>query len=74
MLDAEFQVRKEKGHCFRCNEIYYHDHRCKNRGQRELRMYVVRANDEEFEIIEEVGENELFGNHIRRSCCHRTVN
>ena len=74
MSDAEFQIRKEKGLCFRCNEKYSHDHRCKNIGQRELRMYVVRANDEEFEIIEEVGEIELCGNHIRRSCCHRTIN
>ena len=37
LSDAEFQARKEKGLCFRCNEKYSHDHRCKNREQMELR-------------------------------------
>ncbi|XP_031745972.1 uncharacterized protein LOC116406393 [Cucumis sativus] len=50
--DAEFQARKEKGLCFRCNEKYFHGHRCKGREQRELRMYVVKE-DEEYEIVEE---------------------
>ena len=29
LSDAEFQSRKEKGLCFRCNEKYSHDHKCK---------------------------------------------
>ena len=35
LFDAEFQSRK-KGLCFRCNEKYSHDHKCKMKEQREL--------------------------------------
>ncbi|KAL0541464.1 hypothetical protein IC582_021509 [Cucumis melo] len=38
--DAEFQARKEKGLCFRCNEKYSADHRCKMKELRELKMFV----------------------------------
>ncbi|TYK19604.1 ty3-gypsy retrotransposon protein [Cucumis melo var. makuwa] len=51
--DAEFQARKEKGLCFKCNEKYSAHHKWKMRDQRELRMFVVTDNNEEFEIIEE---------------------
>ncbi|TYJ97717.1 histone-lysine N-methyltransferase ASHR1 isoform X3 [Cucumis melo var. makuwa] len=50
--DAEFQARKEKGLCFRCNE-YSTDHKCKMKELRELRMFVVIKEGEEYEIIEE---------------------
>ncbi|KAA0033135.1 ty3-gypsy retrotransposon protein [Cucumis melo var. makuwa] len=53
LSDAEFQTRKEKGLCFKCNEKYLTDHKCKRKEQRELRMFVVTNNHEEFEIIEE---------------------
>ena len=39
--DAEFQARKKKGLCFRCNEKYSADHKCKIKELRELRMFVV---------------------------------
>ncbi|KAL0560774.1 hypothetical protein IC582_001187 [Cucumis melo] len=51
--DAEFQLRREKGLCFKCNEKYSADHKCKMREQRELRMFVVKDNNEELEIVEE---------------------
>ncbi|KAA0064688.1 ty3-gypsy retroelement transposase [Cucumis melo var. makuwa] len=51
--DAEFQARKEKGLCFRCNEKYSVDHRCKMKELRELKMFVVKKEGEEYEIIEE---------------------
>ncbi|TYK02029.1 Ty3/gypsy retrotransposon protein [Cucumis melo var. makuwa] len=51
--DAEFQARKEKGLCFRCNEKYSADHRCKMKELRELKMFVVKKEGEEYEIIEE---------------------
>ena len=51
--DAEFQARKEKGLCFRCNEKYSADHKCKMKELRELRMFVVAGENEEYEIIEE---------------------
>ncbi|KAL0548958.1 hypothetical protein IC582_013436 [Cucumis melo] len=51
--DAEFQLRREKGLCFKCNEKYSADHKCKMREQRELRMFVVSGNNEELEIVEE---------------------
>ena len=53
LSDAEFQTRKEKGLCFQCNEKYSHDHKCKAKELRELRMLVVKGDDEEYEIIEE---------------------
>ncbi|KAA0040843.1 Ty3/gypsy retrotransposon protein [Cucumis melo var. makuwa] len=52
--DAEFQLRREKGLCFKCNEKYSADHKCKMKEQRELRMFVVNNNNEELEIVEEV--------------------
>ncbi|KAA0066460.1 uncharacterized protein E6C27_scaffold21G005610 [Cucumis melo var. makuwa] len=51
--DAEFQARKEKGLCFRCNEKYSADHKCKMKELRELRMFVVTGENEEYEIIVE---------------------
>ncbi|KAL0545306.1 hypothetical protein IC582_015184 [Cucumis melo] len=51
--DAEFQARKEKGLCFICNEKYSADHRCKMKELRELKMFVVKKEGEEYEIIEE---------------------
>ena len=38
---------------FRCNEKYSHDHKCKTKELRELRMLVVNGDDVEYEIIEE---------------------
>ncbi|KAA0047644.1 Ty3/gypsy retrotransposon protein [Cucumis melo var. makuwa] len=51
--NAEFQARKEKGLCFRCNEKYSVDHRCKMKELCELKMFVVKKEGEEYEIIEE---------------------
>ncbi|TYK26709.1 ty3-gypsy retrotransposon protein [Cucumis melo var. makuwa] len=51
--DAEFQAWKEKGLCFRWKEKYLADHKCKMKEQRELRMFVVVNDTEEYEIIEE---------------------
>ncbi|KAA0038305.1 ty3-gypsy retrotransposon protein [Cucumis melo var. makuwa] len=52
--DAEFQLRRERGLCFKCNEKYSADHKCKMKEQRELRMFVVNNNNEELEIVEEM--------------------
>ncbi|TYK29890.1 peroxidase 64 [Cucumis melo var. makuwa] len=59
--DAEFQTRKEKGLCFRCNEKYSAEHKCKMKEQRELRMFTVVNESEEYEIVEEteIERNEL---------------
>lgn len=57
LSDAEFQSRREKGLCFLCNEKYSHDHKCKAKEQRELRMIMVTKEGEEFNI-EEGGGNE----------------
>lgn len=51
--DVEFQARKEKGLCFKCNEKYSAYHKCKMKEQQELRMFVVVNENEEYEIIEE---------------------
>ncbi|KAA0041765.1 ty3-gypsy retrotransposon protein [Cucumis melo var. makuwa] len=58
LSDAEFQSRREKGLCFRCDEKYHAGHHCKVREQKELRLLVVRENGEELEIIEEDLEEE----------------
>lgn len=39
--------------CFRCDERYSTKHRCKVRDQRELKILVVHANDEEMEVFED---------------------
>lgn len=52
--DVEYQLRREKGLCFRCNEKYSADHECKMKEQRKLRMFVINSNNEELEIVEEV--------------------
>ncbi|KAA0032599.1 peroxidase 64 [Cucumis melo var. makuwa] len=59
--NAEFQIRKEKGLCFRCNEKYSADHKCKMKEHRELRMFVVTNDQEEPEIVDgdEVKKGEL---------------
>ncbi|KAA0039461.1 Ty3/gypsy retrotransposon protein [Cucumis melo var. makuwa] len=59
--DAEFQSRKEKGLCFRCNEKYSADHKCRLKEQRELRMFVVTEGREEYEIVEEEKEEKELG-------------
>ncbi|XP_031737566.1 uncharacterized protein LOC116402457 [Cucumis sativus] len=53
LSDAEFQAKREKGLCFKCDEKYYSGHKCKAKDIRELRMFVVRDDDVEEEIIEE---------------------
>ncbi|KAA0043238.1 transposon Tf2-1 polyprotein isoform X1 [Cucumis melo var. makuwa] len=52
--DAEFQARKEKGLCFRCNEKYFADHKCKMKKHRELRMLVVELLYKEKEIVKKL--------------------
>lgn len=58
LSDVEFQSTKEKGLCFRCNEKYSHDHKCKTKEQRELRMFVVEGEGEEFKILEDDGRDQ----------------
>ena len=61
LSDAEFQAKREKGLCFKCDEKYYSGHKCKAKEIRELRMFVVRADNVEEKIIEEdiYEQNEL---------------
>ncbi|KAA0046073.1 Transposon Ty3-G Gag-Pol polyprotein [Cucumis melo var. makuwa] len=59
--DAEFQAQKEKGLCFRCNEKYSADHKCRLKEQRELRMFVVTEGKGEYEIVEEEKEEKDLG-------------
>ncbi|KAL4037585.1 hypothetical protein IC575_001182 [Cucumis melo] len=59
--DAEFQARKEKGLCFRCNEKYSADHKCRLKEQRELRMFVITEGKDEYEIVEEEKEEKDLG-------------
>ena len=42
--------------CFHGNEKFSHGHKCKVREQRELRMFVVKSDDEEWEILEDLGD------------------
>lgn len=38
LSDEEFQARRKKELCFRCEEKYYAGHRCKVKKQKELRV------------------------------------
>ncbi|TYK05713.1 RNA-directed DNA polymerase-like protein [Cucumis melo var. makuwa] len=68
LSDAEFQAWKEKGLCFRCNGKYSADHKCKMKELRELRMFVVVNENEEYEIIEEKeSEEELAVIEVKES-------
>lgn len=51
MTDAEFQVKREKGLCFRCDEKFSFNHKCKNRENRELRV-MLEDGLEEIELIQ----------------------
>ncbi|KAA0045922.1 transposon Tf2-1 polyprotein isoform X1 [Cucumis melo var. makuwa] len=58
LSDVEFQVRCEKGLCFRCEEKFHACHRCEVKDQKELRLLelrvlIVQANGEELEVVEE---------------------
>ena len=53
LSDAEFKAKREKRLCFKCDEKYHLGHKCKKREQRELIMFVVRADNVEEEIMEE---------------------
>lgn len=53
LSDVEFQAKREKGLCFKCDEKYCSGHKCKAKEIRELRMFVIRADNVEEEIIEE---------------------
>ncbi|KAA0065751.1 transposon Tf2-1 polyprotein isoform X1 [Cucumis melo var. makuwa] len=52
------QARKEKSLYFQCNVKYSHDHKCKAREQREIKMDVGRADNEELEIMENMNYEE----------------
>ncbi|KAA0066146.1 ty3-gypsy retrotransposon protein [Cucumis melo var. makuwa] len=66
LSDIEFQSKREKGLCFKCDNKYHSGHKCKEREQRELRMFVVRPENTEEEIIEEDGyEQELNSIELR---------
>ncbi|KAA0033983.1 ty3-gypsy retrotransposon protein [Cucumis melo var. makuwa] len=53
LSDTEFKAKREKGLCFKCDEKYYSGHKCKEIEHGELRMFMVRADNVEEEIIEE---------------------
>ncbi|XP_019416449.1 PREDICTED: uncharacterized protein LOC109327750 [Lupinus angustifolius] len=53
LTSAEVRERREKGLCFRCDEPFTRDHRCKNR---QFRMLIL---EEEEEDEEERGENSI---------------
>lgn len=46
----------DKGLCFRCDEKYYAEHRCKVKEKREFRMLAVKENGEEWEVLKEYHE------------------
>lgn len=56
LSDVEFQVRRDKGLCFHCDE-QYSGHKCTARDQKELRVLLIMENDEEWEVLD--GEEEM---------------
>lgn len=53
MSDSEYQNRREKGLCFRCDEKFTFGHRCKTRETRELRVLLVNEEETETDDSEE---------------------
>ena len=51
--------------CFRCNEKSSHDHKCRMKEQRELRMLVVLEEGGEYEIIEEESRSHKELNNLK---------
>ncbi|XP_038893564.1 uncharacterized protein LOC120082453 [Benincasa hispida] len=61
LSDSEFRERLDKGLCFRCNEKYSPEHRCKSNENRELMLLITNENEEttiEKEEREELREEE----------------
>lgn len=58
LTDVEFQAKREKGLCFRCDKCYTTGHCCKARDQRELRIPVVTEKEEDLEGIEDIEQGE----------------
>lgn len=50
LSNIEFQLKREKGSCFRCEKKYSLGHRCKSKEVRELRVLLVN-NVEEIELL-----------------------
>lgn len=46
LSEAEYQAKRAKGLCFRCDEKFTIGHRCKNRETRELRVLLVDGMEE----------------------------
>lgn len=58
LTNVEFQAKRDKGLCFRCDEQYSAGHRCKNRDQRELRVLVVMGGVDDLEVVVDDGNQE----------------
>lgn len=58
--NEEFQAKRVRGLCFRCDEKYHIGHRCKNKETRELRVLLV-DDIEKIEITQEEFEEEAPG-------------
>lgn len=59
ITDNEFQRKRERGLCFKCDEKYSPSHRCKNKEVRELRVLLVNG-AEEIELVQgSVSEEEI---------------
>lgn len=65
MSEAEYQARRDKGLCFRCEEKFFKGHRCKIKEVRALRVLLAGDSDEdeeefdlalEIEPVQEVAE------------------
>lgn len=59
LFDAKFQMRRDEGLCFCCDERYSASHKCKERDQKELRILLIKESDEEWEVLK--GEEEMTG-------------
>lgn len=45
--DVDFQLKRDRGLCFKCEEKFHVGHRCKTQAQKELRVLVAQENGEE---------------------------
>lgn len=54
LSDVEIREKSEKGLCFKCDEKYSPEHRCKTREKRKLRLIIAG----EGQVIEEISDDE----------------
>lgn len=66
MIDGEYRQKQEKGLCYKFDEKYLTDHRCKGRDLSELRVLLVHDFDKSFLAYKDYDNEATEYNRIER--------